>query len=188
MGRELNILPSSPSGQPTEPEQEKVIYSRVFCSRDNSPPLKLLLDFLKSKGQIPLVPKMDPAALDEWAWVHISLGYHRERKPIQVVCLRDQGTYKSDFDKEKSQFLHMLSIYDDEEGQVVQACVRQARFIVSTRMVETDMTEEGYDFNGWILEFFQENCTGIVQVDGKGFFSPKGDLVIDMEFFDSPEI
>ena len=28
--------------------------------------------------------------------------------------------------------------------------------------------------NGWILEFFQENCNGIVQIDGQGFFSPKG--------------
>ena len=48
-------------------------------------------------------------------------------------------------------------------------------------MVKNDITDEGYDFNGWILEFFQENCNGIVQIDGQGFYSPKGELVVDME-------
>lgn len=48
-------------------------------------------------------------------------------------------------------------------------------------MVKKDMTDEGYDFNGWILEFFQENCNGIVQIDGQGFYSPKGELIVDME-------
>jgi hypothetical protein len=48
-------------------------------------------------------------------------------------------------------------------------------------MVKNDITDEGYDFNGWILEFFQENCNGIVQIDGQGFFSPRGELVVDME-------
>ncbi len=56
----------------------------------------------------------------------------------------------------------------------------RARFIVTTRMIEADITEEGYDFNGWILEFFQEHCNGIVQIDRQGFFSPKGQLIVDL--------
>jgi hypothetical protein len=47
-------------------------------------------------------------------------------------------------------------------------------------MFQADITEEGYDFNGWILEFYQEQCNGIVQVDGQGFFSPKGELIVDL--------
>ena len=31
------------------------------------------------------------------------------------------------------------------------------------------------------MEFFQENCNGIVQIDGQGFYSPKGELIVDME-------
>jgi hypothetical protein len=91
MGKELPILPTPPQGEQPG-EQEAFLYSRVFCTRENSPPLRLLLDFLKSRGQIPFIPKMDPAALDEWAWVQISLGYHRERKPIQLMCVRDHGS------------------------------------------------------------------------------------------------
>lgn len=180
MGKELPVVPSPP--QPQQPGAAEVaVYSRVFCGRENSPPLRLLLDFLKAKGQIPLIPKMDPAALDDWAWVQISLGYHRERTPIQVFCTRDHGSYQEDFEKERAQFLNRLSIFDDIEAQLVREHVTRARFIVTTRLVQSDITDEGYDFNGWILEFFQENCNGIVQVDGQGFFSPKGDLVVELE-------
>jgi len=180
MAKELPILPS-PSQPPEAGQTEAFTYSRVFCTRENSPPLRLLLDYLKSKGQIPLIPKMDPAALDDWAWVRISLGYSREKKPIQVFCLRDRGTYKEDFEKERAEFLDRLSVFDDEEAQVAREFVTRARFLVTTQLAKADITEAGYDFNGWILEFFQDNCNGVVQVDGHGFFSPKGDLIVPME-------
>lgn len=177
MGKELPIISSS--GQPGG--EEKFLYSRVFCSREDPPPLRLLLDYLKSKGQVPLIPKMDSAALNDWAWVRISLGYSRERKPVQLFCIRDRGTYKDVYERERNYFLDQLSVFDHVEGQVVREIVTKARFIVTTRMVQGDITEEGYDFNGWILEFFQENCDGVVQMDGKGFFSPKGELIVEME-------
>lgn len=180
MGKELPILPSAPQ-LPETTAQDAFLYSRVFCQRENSPPLRLLLDFLKSHGQIPMVPKMDPAALDEWAWVHISLGYHRERKPIQLFCVRDRGSYQDVFEKERNEFLQHLSFFDDEEAQICREYVTRAKFIATTRLPKNDITEEGYDFNGWLLEFFQEQCNGIVQLDGKGFFSPKGDLIVDMD-------
>jgi hypothetical protein len=180
MGRELPILPSSP--QPEESAQaEVVIYSRVFCVRENSPPLRLLLDFLKSRGVVPLIPKMDPAALDDWAWVQVSLGYNRERKPIQLMCARDRGSYQDVLEQERKYFLERLGFFDDEEAHLAREVVGRARFLVTTRMIKQDVSDEGYDFNGWILEFFQEQCNGIVQMDGHGFFSPKGELVVEIE-------
>lgn len=179
MGKELPIVSSG--AQPPQPEAaEEVVYSRVFCARENSPPLRLL-DFLKSKGQVPLVPKMDQEALDDWAWVQIGIGYHRERKPIQLFCLRDRGSYQDAFEQERKDFLERLAICDDIEAQLARESVTRARFIATTRFIRADMTDEGYDFNGWILEFFQENCNGIVYIDGQGFFSPKGDLIVDMQ-------
>ena len=180
MAKELPILPTPPSSQ--EGAQEEFLYTRVFCSRENSPPLKLLLDYLKSKGQLPLVPKMDPAALDDWAWVHISLGYSREHKPIQLICVRNRGSYQDAFQQERQYFLERLSAFDDVESQVVRQCVADARFLVTTRLAKADMTDEGYDFNGWVLEFFQDNCNGIVQMDGQGFFSPKGELIVELDY------
>jgi hypothetical protein len=84
MGKELPVIPS-PQQSEAEEEKEELIYSRVFCTREDSPPLRLLLDFLKSKNQIPLIPKMEQEALEDWDWVHISLGYNRERQPANQL-------------------------------------------------------------------------------------------------------
>jgi hypothetical protein len=55
MAKELPILPST--AQPAEgAAPEAVIYSRVFCKNDNAPPLRLLMEFLKSRGQLPILP------------------------------------------------------------------------------------------------------------------------------------
>ncbi|MGB0910925.1 MAG: hypothetical protein ACPGYT_11230 [Nitrospirales bacterium] len=179
MAKELPVI-SAPQSE-EEITQLDVAYTRVFCQREDTPPLKLLLDFLKSKNQIPLIATMDPAALDDWDWTHISIGYDRERKPIQLFCVRDKGTYKDVFETETITFLNRLSPHDHEEAQIARGFVTKAKFIATTQIVKDDISDEGYDFNGWILEFFQENCDGIVQIDGQGFFSPKGDLVVDME-------
>ena len=180
MAKELPILPST--AQPDDAAQtEQHHYSRVFCQKENSPPLRLLLEFLKSRGQAPITPPdMDETMLDEWAWVQVTLGYDAKRKPIQVFCVRDRGTYQDVFDKEKVQFLELLFSLDDIEAGVVRTCVERARFVLTTRFVPSDMTDEGYDFNGWILEFYQEQCNGIVQIDDQGFFSPKGHLIVDL--------
>jgi len=180
MGKELPILPSS--AQPSASEQaETFIYSRVFCQKENSPPLRLLIDYLKARGQTPIVPSnIDEAALDEWAWVQVTLGYDKDRKPIHVFCVRDRGSYKDVYDQEKARFLEMLTSHDDIESQLAQEFVTRSRFILTTRFIEHDMTDDGYDFNGWILEFYQEQCNGIVQIDNQGFYSPKGDLIVDM--------
>lgn len=180
MGKELPIIPS-PAEPAAQEQTGTYLYSRVFCQKENSPPLRLLLEFLKSRGQSPITPPdMEKTALDEWAWVQVSLGYTRDRKPIQLFCVRDRGGYKDVFDQEKAQFLEILSAYDDIEAQLVREYVNRSRFILTTRFVDKDITDEGYDFNGWILEFYQDQCNGIVQVDGQGFYSPKGELVVDL--------
>ena len=191
MGKEIPVFSSTQSEEKTP---EVMTYSRVFCQREDSPQLRLLLDFLKSKSQVPLVPKMDPEALEDWAWVQITLGYHRERKPVQLFCIRDRGTYQDVFEQEQAGFTGQLSAFGDEEARIAHDFVQKSRFIATTQMVKNDVTDEGYDFNGWILEFFQDNCNGMVQIDGQGFFSPRGELVVDMQDdpihqdFSTPEI
>jgi hypothetical protein len=176
MSKELPILPS---GLPES--SESLIYSRVFCQKENSPPLRLLIDFLKAHGQTPIVPSVvDEEALDEWAWVQVALGYHRDRKPIHLFCVRDRGSYKDIYDQEKARFLELLSLHDDVESQLAREYVTRCRFIITTRIAEKDVTDEGYDFNGWLLEFYQDQCNGIVQIDNQGFYSPKGELIVDM--------
>ena len=180
MGKDLPVLPLGADSHASE-QLESILYTRVFCQKENSPPLRLLIDFLKSRGQTPVVPAdLQEGALEEWAWVQVALGYHRERKPIHLFCVRDRGSYRDVFDQEKKLFLDLLTAHSDIEAELAIEYVTRARFILTTRMVERDMTDEGYDFNGWILEFYQEQCNGIVQIDKQGFYSPKGDLIVDM--------
>lgn len=180
MGKDLPVIPLGAQSQGQE-EPESVLYSRVFCQKENSPPLRLLIDFLKSRGQHPIVPSdLQEGALEEWAWVHVGLGYHRERKPIQLFCIRDRGSYRDVYDQEKKAFLDLLTSNSDIEAQLAMEYVTRCRFILTTRMAENDVTDEGYDFNGWILEFYQEQCNGIVQIDQQGFYSPKGELIVDL--------
>lgn len=176
MSKELPILPPGPSES-----GESVIYSRVFCQRENSPPLRLLIDFLRAHGQLPIIPSaVDGQALNEWAWVQVALGYRRDRKPIHLFCVRDRGSYKDIYDQEKARFLELLSLHDDSEARLAQEYIIRCRFIITSRIAEKDVTDEGYDFNGWILEFYQDQCSGIVQIDNRGFYSPKGELIVDM--------
>jgi hypothetical protein len=180
MGKDLPVLPLGAANQASE-QLESFLYSRVFCQKENSPPLRLLIDFLKSRDQTPIVPPhLEEEALEEWAWVQVALGYHRERKPIQVFCVRDRGTYQDVYDQEKKLFLDLLTAHSEIEAQLAIEYVTRCRFILTTRMAENDVTDEGYDFNGWILEFYQEQCNGIVQIDKQGFYSPKGELIVDM--------
>jgi hypothetical protein len=86
------------------------------------------------------------------------------------------------FDNEKKLFLEILSAHDDIEAGIVREYVERARFILTTRFYQNEMSEEGYDFNGWILEFYQDQCNGIVQIDHQGFYSPQGDLIVDLSF------
>jgi hypothetical protein len=182
VAKELPILPST--AQPAdEANAQPHLYSRVFCQKENSPPLRLLLEYLTSHGQTPITPPdMDDSMLDEWAWVQVTLGYDRARTPIQVFCVRDRGTYQDVFEKEKKLFLDVLSAHDDVEAGLAQEYVTRARFVLTTRFSQQDMTDEGYDFNGWILEFYQDQCNGIVQIDHQGFYSPQGDLIVDLTF------
>ena len=186
MGKQLPILPAT--AQPAGTSAEKFIYSRVFCQKENPSPLRLMMEFLKSRGQLPILPSdMTDEALDEWAWVHVTLQYDRARKPVQVFCFRDRGAYQEGFEQEKDQFLQALASYDDVEASLVADQLRKARFILLTRLDPSDITDEGYDFNGWILEFYQENFNGIVHVEGQGFYSPKGTLIVDMSANDPEE-
>ena len=127
MGKQLPILPAT--AQPTGTAAEKFVYSRVFCHKENPSPLRLMIEFLKSRGQLPILPTdMTEEALDEWAWVHVTLQYDRARKPVQLFCFRDRGTYQDAFEQEKGQFLEALTSYDDVEATLVADQTQKSSF------------------------------------------------------------
>src|SRR6476659_1872890 len=166
MGKQLPILPAT--AQPTGTAAEKFIYSRVFCQKENPSPLRLMIEFLKSRGQLPILPTdMTEEALDEWAWVHVTLQYDRARKPVQLFCFRDRGTYQDAFEQEKGQFLEALTSYDDVAATLVPDHGRTSRFVLRRETDAAAPDDDRYAVNGWIPQVSYEDCDGIVQVDGE---------------------
>jgi hypothetical protein len=65
--------------------------------------------------------------------------------------------------------------------------LRACRFFIASILDKNDINDEGYDFNGWILQFFEENCDGMVQIDGQGFYSPEGNIILDLPAIDGED-
>ena len=73
MGKELPVIPN-PQQSETD-EQEELLYSRVFCIREDSPPLRLLLDFLKSLDRKSQVNTID--LFYNRYWQNLTIIYRR---------------------------------------------------------------------------------------------------------------
>ena len=72
MGKQLPILPAT--AQPTGTAAEKFVYSRVFCRKGKSLPSPSHDRIFEVPRPTPILPTdMTEEALDEWAWVHVTL-------------------------------------------------------------------------------------------------------------------
>jgi hypothetical protein len=174
-----------PGEQKKEPKQ---FFTRVFCLRKEPPPLGLLLEFLKARGATPILPPEFPAKLlNSWNWVGIELGYQKDRKPILLTCCRKGSAQDEIFKQDVDGLLQFVDAHREIDSWRVSDHLRACRFFIASILDKNDITEEGYDFNGWILQFFEENCDGMVQIDGQGFYGPEGELLIELPPIDDEE-
>ena len=169
-----------------QPKQEpKLFFTRVFCLRKESPPLALLIEFLKAKKLTPILPKeVDDKLLNVWNWVGVELTYNKDRAPILLTCVRKDSAQGEIFDQDIQGLLNFAEAHRELDNWQVVDQLRGCRFYVATILDKNDITEEGYDFNGWILQFFQENCNGMVQIDGQGFFDAEGEVLLELPSID----
>ena len=69
----------------SQQKEPKEFFTRVFCLRKETPPLGLLVDYLKARGATPIIPaEVNEKLLNSWNWVGIEIGYAKDRKPIQI--------------------------------------------------------------------------------------------------------
>jgi hypothetical protein len=164
-----------------QPKEPKLFFTRVFCLRKESPPLGLLIEFLKGRGATPIIPsEVNEKLLNSWNWVGLELGYAKDRKPILLTCVRKGGAQDDVYKTDIEGLLHFVEAHHEDDNWRVVDQLRGCRFYIATILDKNDITEEGYDFNGWILQFFQENCDGLVQIDGQGFFNTEGEIILEM--------
>jgi hypothetical protein len=174
-----------PSEQKKEPKQ---FFTRVFCLRKEPPPLGLLVEFLKSKGATPILPDgVNEKLVNSWNWVGIEIGYHKDRKPILVTCCRKDSAQGEVFKQDIDALLTFVDAHRELDSWRVSDHLRACRFFMASILDKNDITDEGYDFNGWILQFFEENCDGMVQIDGQGFYSPEGEIILELPSMDDED-
>lgn len=167
-----------PGQQQKEP---KLFRTRVFCLRKESPPLGLLVEYLKARGSTPLFPpQVNEKLLNSWNWVGVEIGYDKDRKPILLTCCRKGSAQDEIFQQEIQGILSFVEAHHEIDNWRVADHLRVSRFFIASILDKNDITEEGYDFNGWILQFFEENCDGMVQIEGQGFYGPAGQIIFDL--------
>ena len=167
-----------PGEQKKEPKQ---FFTRVFCLRKEPPPLGLLIEFLKAKGVTPLLPNaINEKLLNSWNWVGIEIGYDKSRQPILLTCCRKDSAQDEIFKEDLEGLLNFVESHREIDHWRVADHLRGSRFFVASILDKNDITDEGYDFNGWILQFFEENCDGMVQIDGQGFYNPEGGIIMEL--------
>jgi len=175
---EIPVITITGGPQKKEP---KLFFTRVFCLRKEPPPLGLLFEFLKARGATPIVPKeVTEKMLNSWNWVGLEIGYAKDRAPIVVTCVRKGSAQDDIFKQDIEGILNFVDAHHEYDNWRVADQLRGCRFFVATILDKNDITDEGYDFNGWLLQFFQENCDGMVQIDGQGFYNAEGELIFDM--------
>ena len=170
-------------------KEPKEFFTRVFCLRKEPPPIGLLLEFLKARGATPILPsEVNEKLLNSWNWVGVEIGYHKDKKPILLTCIRKGGAQDEVFQQDIGGFLHFVEAHREIDNWRVADQLHACRFYVATILDKNDITDEGYDFNGWVLQFFQENCDGMVQIDGQGFYNEEGELIFELPpIDDEPE-
>ena len=83
--------------------------------------------------------------------------------------------------------LNFVDAHREIDNWRVADHLRATRFFIASILDKNDITDEGYDFNGWILQFFEENCDGMVQIDGQGFYGAEGDIIFQLPAVDDEE-
>lgn len=173
----------------SQQKEPKQFFTRVFCLRKEPPPLSLLIEYLKARGATPIIPpEVTDKLLNSWNWVGMEIGYANDKKPILVTCVRKGGAQADIFKQDIEGLLNFVEAHREIDNWRVADQLRGCRFYIADILDKNDITEEGYDFNGWILQFFQENCDGMVQIDGQGFYSNEGELIFELPpIDDEPE-
>jgi hypothetical protein len=141
----------------------------------------LLIEYLKARGATPIIPpEVTDKLLNSWNWVGMEIGYAKDKKPILVTCVRKGGAQDDIFKQDIEGLLNFVEVHHEIDNWRVADQLRGCRFYIADILDKNDITEEGYDFNGWILQFFQENCDGMVQIDGQGFYDEEGELLFEL--------
>jgi len=102
-------------------------------------------------------------------WRNVDLFYRAGKKPIALEVTRVDEP-DSVGAEEVEEFLDLLT--EARRGlsrRKVDQHLRRTRFIVAAQL-PSDIEDDGYDANGWVMHYFTANHGALVQADGEGFY------------------
>jgi len=147
-------------------------YVRAFCTSETIPTIANVLGWLEKRGRrLELDKGMSAVDEDSIEWEQLALVYRRGKLPILAECNRDDGSPESLMQQEIGEFLDSIGRPGPSLAkQRVISHLKKTRYIIACQLPTSDIDDDGYDSNADFLNYFVENCGGMIQADGEGFY------------------
>lgn len=152
-------------------------YVRAFCALGEPPPLRRVLDHAREKDcPLRLDPAVSGTSPDDPGWEQVGLLYKDGKLPILLEANRNDGG-DSLAHEEINEFLELLKVAPrNSNRRRVEDHLRATRFVIAAQIPRSDIDDDGYDANGWVMRFFLERNDAMIQADSEGFYD--GDELI----------
>ena len=160
-------------------------YVRAFCTASKVPDLAAIQSWLRERGSAAVIDGPDRAVeaaqqgvskppvleLQSSDWEQVAVVYRTGKLPILAECNRDDGTDTSLLRQELEEFIELIAEpgLSEPKKQVLEH-LRSTKFIIACQLPTSDIEDDGYDANGDFLTYFVEQCGGMIQADGEGFY------------------
>lgn len=155
-------------------------YLRVFCTKEEYPTINEILKWTKLKGYYLRVDKnYNDVNIDSRNWDEVAIIGEDGQRAFIAEINRDNNDKDSLMKSEVNEFLQILKEVEDcpaEELAKVIKHLNKTKYIVAIQVASDYVEEEGDTSVSVFLKYFVDNCGGMVQEDGEGFF--EGDKLI----------
>ncbi|NKB57979.1 MAG: hypothetical protein GKS00_16770 [Alphaproteobacteria bacterium] len=142
-------------------------YTRAFCTDDSCPSIDQLEATLNRDNPAARLDTDDDRESDSWDFAEY---YYKEgNQPIVVEINRNHGS-ESLAAEESQEFIEKIGKpgLSMSKRRVINQ-LKNTRFIVSCQLLG-DIDDDGFHWNGELLNYFVRNHAGMFQADGEGFY------------------
>jgi hypothetical protein len=158
-------------------------YVRAFCTAEESPPVRSVLQALESKG-VRLTVEDDynnPQTLDSPDWQQFGFLYKPGKLGILVECNRHDGSADCLAAEEIQEFVDLIGEPGrSQQKRKVIDHLRVTQFVIACQLPSTDIDSDGFDANREFLNYFVNQCGGMIQADGEGFYDGR-ELIVPLK-------
>jgi len=149
-------------------------YLRVFCTKEIYPTINQILKWAKLKGyHLRVDNNYNEVDLDSANWDEVAIIGEDGQRAFIAELNRDNKKEDSLMRAEVNEFLQILDELEDVPAEAVAKVkkhLKEAKYIVALQVTCDYDEEEGDNSVSVFLKYFVDNCGGMVQEDGEGFF------------------